>query len=117
MEKRTYLCCLLDIYGALLTERQRALLEQQLYEDCSLFEISEREGITRQAVRDALMRAERELISAEEKIGFFSYSEQVKSAVRGVEQAAAPFASKDEGGELAEKLNCLKELTEVGHGI
>ena len=54
MEKHVELGCLLDYYGALLTERQRALLEEQVSEDCSLAEIAEREGISRQGVRDAL---------------------------------------------------------------
>ena len=33
MEKHVELGCLLDYYGALLTERQRALLEQHVSED------------------------------------------------------------------------------------
>ena len=36
MDKRLRLGLLLDWYGALLTERQRATLEQSLNEDCSL---------------------------------------------------------------------------------
>jgi len=49
---------LLDTYGALLTDRQRSVVEQYANENCSLAEIAEREGISRQAVRDLLMRAE-----------------------------------------------------------
>ena len=53
MDKRLRLGLLLDWYGALLTDRQRATLEQSLNEDCSLAEIAEREGVSRQAVGDA----------------------------------------------------------------
>ncbi len=52
---------LLDTYGALLTERQRSVVDQYANENCSLAEIAEREGISRQAVRDLLMRAENAL--------------------------------------------------------
>jgi predicted DNA-binding protein YlxM (UPF0122 family) len=60
---------LLDWYGAFLTERQRSLVCQYAYEDCSLGEIAEREGISRQAVRDAIKKAEAELRNMEEKLG------------------------------------------------
>jgi predicted DNA-binding protein YlxM (UPF0122 family) len=60
---------LLDWYGAFLTERQRSLVRQYAYEDCSLGEIAEREGISRQAVRDAIQTAEAELMDMEAKLG------------------------------------------------
>ena len=57
MEKHVRLGLLLDIYGELLTERQRSILFQSVNEDCSLAEIAEREGVSRQAVRDAIIKA------------------------------------------------------------
>jgi len=113
MEKRTYLCCLLDLYGALLTPRQRSSLEQHLYEDCSLFEIAEREGITRQAVRDTLVRAEKELLEAEEKLGFFRRSESILNTVKALESAldTTPILP-----EARARMNELKELCE-GYGV
>lgn len=69
MEKHIELGYLLDYYGALLTQRQRALLEQSLLEDCSLAEIAEREGISRQGVRDALKRGEEQLYAWEQSLG------------------------------------------------
>ncbi|MCE5234680.1 MAG: DNA-binding protein [Clostridiaceae bacterium] len=109
MEKRTYLCCLLEFYGALLTARQRTLMEQHLYEDCSLFEIAEREGITRQGVRDALVRAERELNEAEEKLGFFARNESIKGAVEALGAALKEAAVPPEARKL---MNNLKEICE-----
>ncbi|MCE5189556.1 MAG: DNA-binding protein [Eubacteriales bacterium] len=69
MDRLVELGQLLDWYGAFLTERQRSLVRQYAYEDCSLREIAEREGITRQAVRDAIARAETELRGMEAKLG------------------------------------------------
>ena len=68
MEKHVELSCLLDQYGAMLTERQRALMEQHISEDWSLAEIAEREGISRQGVRDALKRGEEQLYELESKL-------------------------------------------------
>ena len=52
---------LLDFYGPLLTKRQLCIMDQTVNEDCSLSEIAEREGISRQGVRDALRKAEEQL--------------------------------------------------------
>jgi Uncharacterized protein conserved in bacteria len=52
---------LLDTYGSLLTERQQSVTDQYANENCSLAEIAERENISRQAVRDILLRAENAL--------------------------------------------------------
>ena len=61
MQRLVELGQLFDIYGELLTERQQNLVRQYAFEDCSLAEIAEREGISRQGVRDAIVRAEEEL--------------------------------------------------------
>ena len=81
MEKHVELGCLLGYYGALLTERQRALLEQHVLEDCSLAEIAEREGISRQGVRDALKRGEDQLYELEQKLGFMRRDAALLQAV------------------------------------
>ena len=43
---------LCDIYGSLLSEKQRNSLDLYCNEDLSLSEIAENTGITRQGVRD-----------------------------------------------------------------
>ena len=61
MEKKAWMTLLLDFYGPLLTERQRRAIELSCGEDYSLAEIAESQGISRQGVRDTLMRAEKTL--------------------------------------------------------
>lgn len=58
----------MDCYGALLTERQAAIMGQYANENCSLAEIAERENISRQGVRDILIRAEQQLLQYENKL-------------------------------------------------
>ena len=61
MEKNIKISLLLDIYGELLTERQRQLLTLRVNDDLSLSEISEIAGISRQGVRDTLVKGEEHL--------------------------------------------------------
>ena len=68
----------MDWYGAFLTERQRSLVRQYAYEDCSLGEIAEREGISRQAVRDAILTAEGELRDMEAKLNLIETNEKLR---------------------------------------
>ena len=68
MQRLVELGQLFDIYGELLTERQQNLVRQYAFEDCSLAEIAEREGISRQGVRDAIVRAEEELHRMEDRL-------------------------------------------------
>ncbi len=60
---------LFDLYGGVLTAKQRDLFQYYYDEDLSLAEIAENEGITRQGVRDAVARAEETLRDMEQKLG------------------------------------------------
>ena len=68
MEKKAWMTLLLDFYGPLLTERQRRAIELSCGEDYSLAEIAQSQGISRQGVRDTLMRAEKTLQDLEDKL-------------------------------------------------
>lgn len=68
---------LLDFYGELLTEKQRTCFAMHYNEDLSLSEIASVLDISRQGVRDLIVRAEATLTETEEKIGLLrKYSEQ-----------------------------------------
>ena len=68
MPKDLDVSLLLDIYGGLLTEKQRAFLEFYYNDDLSLAEIAENEGITRQGVYDIVKRAKDQLVNYEKKL-------------------------------------------------
>ena len=59
---------LLDVYGDVLTLRQKDFLELYYCNDLSLSEIAEDEGVTRQAVRDSIKRGEQILADLESKL-------------------------------------------------
>ena len=66
---------LLDLYGSLLTEKQRSSMEMYYLADWSLGEIAEELSVSRQAVHDNLHRAGLGLEEYETKIRTHSASE------------------------------------------
>ena len=60
-QKAFHMTLLFDFYGDLLTDRQKEFYDLYHNEDLSLAEIAENAGITRQGVRDVLVRAENTL--------------------------------------------------------
>lgn len=109
MEKHVELGELLDIYGALLTDRQRSALSQSVNEDYSLAEIAEGEGISRQGVRDAILRAETQLYALEAQLGLLRLRQGLRSL-----RAQAETADK---AALIKQLDALMEsVGAVGGG-
>ena len=68
MEKIVKQTLLYDFYGELLTEHQRNVYEDAVYNDMSLSEIAEVYGISRQGVHDLLKRCDKILAGYEEKL-------------------------------------------------
>ena len=62
---------LFDFYGNMLTDKQKEFFDLYYNHDLSLAEIAENEGITRQGVRDAIVRARNILVEFEEKLGLY----------------------------------------------
>lgn len=84
-EKNMMFPLLLDIYGVLLNERKRGILDYYYNEDYSLSEISELTGISRQGVRDSIKKSEEEIYSLENKLGIVAknriMSEEIKDII------------------------------------
>jgi uncharacterized protein len=78
MDRLVELGQLLDWYGAFLTERQRSLVRLYAYEDLSLGDIAYQEGISRQAVRDAITTAEAELKDMESKLRLIETNQKLR---------------------------------------
>ena len=68
--KDLHIAVLFDFYGAMLTEKQKDVIDLYYNEDLSLAEIAEHEGISRQGVRDNIKRGEAYLLELEEKLRF-----------------------------------------------
>lgn len=63
---------LFDIYGGLLTDKKKRVMEMYHEDDMSLSEIAEELEVSRAAVHDSLRSAERLLCSYEDKLGILA---------------------------------------------
>ena len=96
-QKAFHMTLLYDFYGDLLTDRQREFYDLYHNEDLSLAEIAENAGITRQGVRDVLVRAEATLNEIEEKTGLIQRSLKVRAGLKQIQAAAERIADLNNG--------------------
>jgi predicted DNA-binding protein YlxM (UPF0122 family) len=111
---------LFDFYGNMLTDKQREFFDLYYNEDLSLSEIAENEGITRQGVRDAIVRAENLLVEFEEKLGLYKkYGKidetlnrilEAASEIKGINQTS--FLSNAIDDRAREIIEMVRDLTE-----
>ena len=89
MKNQTYrMTMLFDFYGDILTDRQRELFDLYYNEDLSLAEIAENCGISRQGVRDVIVRAEAAMQEIEDKTGLIRRFMQMQPKIAAIEEAA-----------------------------
>ena len=72
---------LLGVYGPMLTQKQRDALAMYCDYDCSLAEIADDIGISRQGVRDLLVNAEKTLTKLEENLHLAQFVNEITVAV------------------------------------
>ncbi|MBQ9349028.1 MAG: YlxM family DNA-binding protein [Oscillibacter sp.] len=89
MKNQTYrMTMLYDFFGELLTERQREFFDLYYNEDLSLTEIAENSGISRQGVRDVIVRAEGVMQELEDKTGIVRRFEEQRGHLDAITAAA-----------------------------
>jgi hypothetical protein len=106
-EKTVQMTMLYDFFGDLLTDKQKEYFDLYYNEDYSLAEIAENVGITRQGVRDIIVRAENTLIETEEKTGLIKRFAEIRKAICQVEEYAEQIAAVSDNRDidaLTEKL-------------
>lgn len=105
-EQRIRLGKLFDIYGSLLTAKQRTCLEFYFYDDLSLSEIAEELGVSRQAVHDLLKRVEQILERYELALGALAKEETLHERLRRVIVllAADDKSNKDEAVDILKQI-------------
>lgn len=81
----TMMAELTELYGALLTPKQRLIMETRFHQDYSLSEISEHTKISRSAVQDTLKKTSEKLLDIEKKLGFLKQNTTVKEGLEKLE--------------------------------
>lgn len=87
---------LYDFYGELLTEHQKKIYEDVVYNDLSLSEIAQENGISRQGVHDMVRRCNHMLTEYENKLHLVERFLKIRSGV-------------DEMKHLSENIELTKE--------
>lgn len=91
---------LLQTYAEMLTEKQRDALTMYCDCDCSLAEIANEVGISRQGVRDAIVKGEATLVKLENALHLADFYRQISLAVEQQDtdklyQIAKHYVSKE----------------------
>ena len=91
---------LLNVYGEMLTDKQREALSMYCDCDCSLSEIANEVGISRQGVRDAIVKGEATLVKLEQTLRLAELYRKLSVSVEqedkdSVFQVAKAFVSKE----------------------
>lgn len=92
MDKTVRMTMLFDFFGNLLTDKQREYFDLYYNENLSLSEIAENDGISRQGVRDTIVRAEAILESTEEKTGIMKRFYEMQSDIKAIENYLTDIA-------------------------
>lgn len=110
MKNQTYrMTMLFDFYGEVLTPRQKVFFDLYYNEDLSLAEIAENYGISRQGVRDVIVRAEAIMTDLEDKTGlmkrFMLMQQQVQAILDAAEKIQTVNYRQYDNPELARLAN------------
>lgn len=86
MEKIFEQNLLYDFYGELLTQHQQNIYEDAVYNDMSLSEIAQEQGISRQGVHDLIKRCDKILQDYESKLHLVERFMGAKEKIHEIEQ-------------------------------
>lgn len=109
MEKIFEQALLYDFYGELLTEHQRIIYEDAVFQDMSLGEIAELQGISRQGVHDLIKRCDRILQDYENKLHLVERFEKSK---RKIGEIVALTQNCKSEADYAERMKRICELSQ-----
>ncbi len=105
--KKLSMVYLYDLYAPLLNDRQREVLDLYFNEDQSLAEISENVGITRQGVRDCIVKTEGLLQGYEDALGLHTKLKNIENTIDELTRKAENGLC---GADLAIEIQKLKGL-------
>lgn len=104
MEKIVEQGLLYDFYGELLTEHQRRIYEDVVFNDMSLSEIAEEQGISRQGVHDLVRRCDRALLGYEQKLHLMEKFIRIRETVAEIEAVSGEDAVRLLARQILEEL-------------
>ena len=109
MSKNLNMSLLLDFYGEVLSEPQREAMDLFYNGDLSLSEIAEITGITRQGVRDRLVKSEQIIRDLEEKLGLAGRFGHINKTVAYLLSRLEAITAET-GADVSDLMEAVKQL-------
>ena len=105
---------LYDFYGNLLTDRQKQIMMLYHEENLSLAEIAQELEISRQAVHDALKKAESVLVGYEENLSLVQKFMKSEKTISRIEEMITELESDLSANKSTAKINeKIKEMRKI----
>lgn len=101
--ERSYLY---DFYGELLTEHQKRIYREIVFDDFSESEVASDEGISRQGVHDLMRRCDRQLRDYESRLHLVEKFMNIRNNVRKIQMLT------ESGGDSGEKMAEIRKVSE-----
>ncbi|MCR5468927.1 MAG: DNA-binding protein [Lachnospiraceae bacterium] len=117
MEGRARKAYLYDFYGELLNEHQRQVYSDFVFNDMSLGEIAEDEGISRQGVSDLIKRCDAKLENYESRLHLVDKFMKIKSDVEKIHKSAEILKASEDLCKNAEILKNIVGIEEISNQI
>lgn len=86
MKDRLYLISLYDIYGELLTEKQKEYFEDYYFNNLTLSEMSENYEVSRNAIHKQLKETETKLNKYENTLSILKKNERIKDIIKNCDE-------------------------------
>ena len=103
MEKIVKVAQLYDMYGALLNEKQRDVINCYYNEDLSLQEIADNDGKTKQAISDMINRSVDKLFEFEDELSLLKSKTELVGALYDIRELIESSNNKE----------AIRKLTEI----
>jgi predicted DNA-binding protein YlxM (UPF0122 family) len=104
---------LYDFYGALLTDKQREVMELYHEENYSIVEIADELGVTKQAIHENLRKSEKILRSYEEKLGLMKSLLETRELIEAIDKKIDVLIRKAQESGRDEAEEGLKEIRDM----
>ncbi len=110
MEDRVNISILNAYYGNMFNQHQKEIM--RLYYDCdmSLAEVSDELGITRQGVRESLLRSANKLNEWEDKLKVVAKSNELTASLEQIINDLPNLSKEEVGEKLEDLIRSIKEI-------
>jgi len=110
MEKIVDQDLLFDFYGEMLTEHQKRIYREVVFNDYSVSEVARDEGISRQGISDMIRRCTKLLAGYEKKLGLVKRFHAQKQIILKISKLAEQFRKDGKADHIEKIAELSKEL-------